>query len=104
MARPIVVSLPHQLGRAEAHRRIEQGFAGLGRQLTGGIGAILACRERWEGDRLHFEAGSLGQKMSGRVDVLEDSIRIEVDLPPILAALADRIVAKLKTDGLKLLE
>ena len=28
MANPITVSIPHQLGRAEARRRIETGFAG----------------------------------------------------------------------------
>lgn len=27
MATPITVGIPHQLGRAEAHRRFESGFA-----------------------------------------------------------------------------
>jgi hypothetical protein len=68
------------------------------------LGAMLACHERWEGDRLHFEAGTLGQKMTGRLDILEDSVRIEVDLPAILATLAERIVDKLKHEGQKLLK
>ena len=104
MSRPIAVTLPHQLGRAEARRRIEQGFAQLARQLTGGVGAMLAYHERWEGDRLHFEAGALGQKMTGRLEVLDDSVRVEVDLPAILAALAERIVDRLKHEGQKLLK
>ncbi len=104
MSRPIAVTLPHQLGRAEARRRIEQGFAHLVGQMTGGLGAMLAHHERWEGDRLHFEAGALGQKMTGRLDVLDDSVRVEIDLPAILAALAERIVGRLKHEGQNLLK
>jgi hypothetical protein len=71
--------------------------------MTGGMGGMLACHEQWEGNRLHFEAGALGQKMTGRLDVSEDSVKIEVDLPEILAALAERIAGKLKNEGRKLL-
>jgi hypothetical protein len=104
VSRPVTVTIPHKLGRDEARRRLEEGFGRLRRQMTGGMGALLACHERWEGDRLHFEAGALGQKMTGRVDVSEDSVRIEVDLPAILAALAERVAGKLKDEGRKLLE
>ena len=104
MSRPVTVSIPHKLGRDEARRRLEEGFGRLQRQMTEGMGGMLACRERWEGDRLHFEAGVLGQKMTGRLDVSEDSVRIEVDLSAILATLAERIAGKLKDEGQKLLE
>ena len=104
MSRPVTVSIPHKLGQDEAHRRLVEGFGRLRRQMTGGMGRMLACDERWEGDRLYFEAGALGQKMTGRLDVLEDSVRIEVDLPEIFAALAERIAGKLKDEGRKLLE
>ena len=73
-------------------------------QITGGMIGMLACYERWEGDRLHFEAGALGQKIAGRLEVSENSVRIEVDLPEILSALAERIAGKLKNEGRKLLE
>lgn len=51
MATPITISIPHQLGRAEARRRIEAGFAQIIHQLPGSGGA---CSERWDGDRLIF--------------------------------------------------
>ena len=35
MASPIVISIPHQLGRAEARRRIEGGFANIIHLLPG---------------------------------------------------------------------
>jgi hypothetical protein len=103
VARPVTVSVPHQLGRDEARRRIDQGFGQLQQQMTGGMG-LVACQQRWEGDRLHFEAKALGQKMTGRLDVTDDALRIEVDLPEILAALAERIAGKLKDTSRKLLE
>ncbi|MCA9239661.1 MAG: polyhydroxyalkanoic acid system family protein [Planctomycetales bacterium] len=105
MARPVTVSVPHQLGRAGARRRIEEGFGRLQQQMTGGMGAVLAWQHRWDGDRLHFESGGmLGQKLTGRLDVADDAVRIEIDLPEVLAALADRIAGKLKDTGQKLLE
>lgn len=104
MSRPVTVSVPHKLGRDEARTRIEQGFGQIERQMTGGLGGMVACQQRWEGDRLHFEASSLGQKMTGRLEVSDDALKIEVDLPEILAALADRISGKLKETSRKLLE
>lgn len=73
-------------------------------QMVGGMGAMLSIQEHWEGDRLHFEGGGLGQKLTGRLDVLADSVRVEVDLPEILAAIADQIAGRLRSEGQKLLE
>jgi len=104
MARPVSVTIPHALGKDEARRRIEEGFGRLRQQMTSGIGAMMSFQERWEGDRLHFEGGGLGQKMTGRLDVRADAVEIQLDLPDILAALAEKITGKLKTEGQKLLE
>jgi putative polyhydroxyalkanoate system protein len=104
LARPVSVNIPHSLGKDEARRRIEEGFGRMRQQMMGGMGAMLAFQERWEGDRLHFEGGGLGQKVSGRLDVFPDSVRVELDLPEILAALADTIAGRVRTEGQKLLE
>jgi hypothetical protein len=104
MGRPIEVSIPHALGKDEAQRRIQNGFGSLRSHMTGGIGGLLSFQERWEGDRLTFEGGALGQKIRGHVDVLADSVRIQLDLPEMLAAIADRISGTLKKEGQKLLE
>lgn len=104
MSRPLTVNIPHQLGKTEARRRIDEGFGRMRSQITGGVGRMLTCHERWEGDRLHFDAGTLGQRITGRLDVAEDVVRIEVDLPEILAALAGRIAGKLTSEGQKLLK
>jgi hypothetical protein len=108
MARPVTVSIPHSLGKDEARRRIEQGFGQLRQQMAGGlsgfVGRTLSFHEHWQGDRLHFEGSGLGQKMSGRLDVRENAVDIQLDLPEILAAIADRITGRLMTEGQKLLE
>jgi hypothetical protein len=104
MGRPVSVSIPHSLGKDEARRRIEQGFGRMRQQMSGGMAAMLAFQERWEGDQLYFEAGGLGQKVTGRVDVRPDCVQIELDLPELLAALAERITGTLQQEGQKMLE
>jgi hypothetical protein len=104
MGRPVTVNLPHSLGKDEARRRIESGFGTMRQQMTGGMGSMLSFQERWEGDQLQFEGGALGQKIRGRLEVLTDSVRIELDLPEMLAMIADRIAGTLKREGQKLLE
>ena len=106
MAQPISANIPHRLGKEEARRRIADGFGNLHQQLAGGMARMFSfsVQERWEGDRLHFEAGGLGQKMTGRLDVRDDSIQIEVDVPDLLVSLADKIIARLKEGTQKLLQ
>jgi hypothetical protein len=107
MARPVTVTIPHSLGKDEARRRIDVGFGQMRQQLASGLGAMgamLSFQDRWEGDRLYFEGGGLGQKLTGRLDVRSDCVQVEVDLPEILAALADRIRGTIQSEGQKLLE
>jgi hypothetical protein len=104
MGRPVTVNLPHSLGKDEARRRIEAGFGNVRQQMTAGAGGMLSINERWEGDILHLEGGALGQKLRGRLEVLADTVRIELDLPEMLAMVAERITGTLKREGQKLLE
>jgi hypothetical protein len=104
MATPVTVRIPHALGNDEARRRIAEGFGRIRQQLGGGLTMFVAFEERWEGDRLHFSGGGLGQKITGRIDVFADAVQIQLDLPEMLAALADRITGKLKKEGHLLLE
>jgi putative polyhydroxyalkanoate system protein len=104
MGRPVTVNIPHTLGKDEARRRIEDGFTNMQRQMTGGMVGMVSFQQHWEGDRLNFEGSGLGQKISGRLDVLAESVQIQVDLPEMLAAIADRITGKLRTETQKLLE
>ena len=75
MPKPVVIDISHELGKDEARRRLQKGFGRIRDQF--GVGA-LAFEERWEAERLHFTAGFLGQKVAGRIDVMERSVRIEL--------------------------
>ena len=102
MPQTIRLSIPHELGRAEARRRIEEGFGQLGRQF-GGDGKI-AFTQTWAGDRLAFSAKVLCQAIAGRLEVLDQAVQMEVDLPSVLAMLAERIKGRLQRQGQVLLE
>jgi len=89
MAEPLVVTIPHRLGKAEALRRIK---AGLGRAESEFKALITIEQQDWQtaayGDRLTFSASSLGQRASGFIDVMEEAVRLEVTLPWLLARFA----------------
>jgi hypothetical protein len=100
MATPLSISIPHQLGRAEARRRIESGFATLVRQLPGGGGSV---DQRWDGDRLTFSVSAMGQAVSGVVDVLDAVVRMDIELPGVLGLLAGGLKGRLQAAGQLLL-
>lgn len=100
MAPPLFISIPHQLGRTEAHRRIEAGFASIVRQLPG---SGSNCVERWDGDRLTFSVTELGQTVSGVVDVLDAAVTMEIQLPGVLSLLANGLIGRLRKAGQLLL-
>ena len=93
MTTPISVSIPHQLGRTEARRRIETGFAGIVSQLPGGGSSYV---ERWDGDRLTFSVTGLGQTVSGAVDVLDAAVTMEIELPGVLGMIASGLKGRLQ--------
>ncbi len=105
MSRPVTVNIPHKLGKAEARRRIGEGFGNMRAQMTGGVtGLMLSFDERWEDDRLYFEGGTFGQAIHGHLDVFEESVILEVVLPNILATIADTIMGRVRKEGQLLLE
>lgn len=102
MTKTITVNIPHDLGKAEARRRIESGFGQLGAQF-GGEG-LMSVTRAWEGDRLSFGAKVLGQAITGRMDVQDASVRMEIDLPNVLGMIAGKIQGRLQKEGQLLLE
>jgi hypothetical protein len=101
MSQPVTVTIPHQLGAAEARRRIDQGFADFARHLGNAPGAV---ERSWQGDRLSFSLTSFGQAISGYVTAGETQVTVEVLLPGFLAMLANKVKGTLKREGQLLLE
>lgn len=102
MSRPISIRIPHALDRVEARKRIDEGFGSLEQQM--GAGSLARVERRWEGDRLLFNARAIGQSLRGRLDVLDQEVTIELDLPPMLAAIAGRLSGQLQKQTQRLLE
>ncbi len=100
MAHPLKVEIPHQLGRSEARRRIENGFENLIRQLPLGAGT---CTQRWDGDRLTFGVAAMGQTVPGSVDVRDTVVAIEIELPGLLGQIASAFQGRLQKAGQRLL-
>lgn len=100
MATPITITIPHQLGRVEARRRIEAGFAKIVNQLPGNTGA---GSQRWEGDRLTFGVAAVGQTIGGVIDVLDTEVTMELELPGVLGMIASRLKHRLEQVGQLLL-
>ena len=97
---PITVNLPHQLGRAEARRRIEDGFAKIVNAVPGSDGN---CSQRWDGDRLVFGITAMGQSVSGVITVLDAVVTMEIQLPGLLGMIAGGFKEKLQKAGQLLL-
>lgn len=101
MTRPLVVSIPHRLGKDEALRRMK---AGLGSARTQYAQLIQVNEEVWSGDRLVFSVTALKQQVSGILDVSEDHVRLEVTLPWLLSRLAQGIQGVIQKKGTLMLE
>jgi Putative polyhydroxyalkanoic acid system protein (PHA_gran_rgn) len=85
MTAPLVVSIPHRLGRDEAVRRLKSGLT----RAASSIPVLKVDEERWDGDRMMFRVRALGQAASGHIDVADDHVRLEVTLPWLLQRFAE---------------
>ena len=101
MNQPLVVNLPHKLGRAEARQRIAGGIDNLKQHIPGPAAEVAS---RWEGDRLTLDIKAMGQAVTGHIDVQDQLVRVEVTLPPMLAIFARQIGGFLTSQGGAMLE
>jgi hypothetical protein len=101
MSKPVVVSIPHRLGKEEAVRRLKSG---LERTRAGFGGQLAVTQEAWAGDHLDLSVSIFGQATDGAIDVADDHIRIEVRLPWLIGMLAEKAHALIRRHGQLLLE
>jgi putative polyhydroxyalkanoic acid system protein len=99
MSEPLVVSIPHRLGREEAVRRIK---GGLSRAATS-VPVLSVDEERWEGDRMFFRVRAIGQAASGQIEVADDHVRLQVMLPWLLQRFAQKAQSLIRERGQLLL-
>jgi hypothetical protein len=95
MSAPLVVSIPHRLGREEATRRLKAGLT----RAASSVPVLKVDEERWEQDRMIFRVRALGQVASGHLDVADDHVRLEVTLPWLLQRFAEVAQTAIKHRG-----
>ena len=101
MSETVTAVIDHRLGKAEASRRLKEGFA----RANGQLGAMIALEEeKWQGDTLHFRLRALGQTAAATIEVLDDTLRVEVSLPWLLAKAAKHLLPILRKETTLLLE
>src|ERR1700682_1916187 len=99
MSAPLVVSIPHSLGREEAMRRLKAGLT----RAASSLQVLTVDEERWEDDRMIFRVRALGQAATGYVDVADDHVRVEVVLPWLLQRFAEAAQVAIRNRGKLLL-
>lgn len=94
------MSIPHQLSREEAKRRIQEQLAQAQRQAGGLLGHV---EERWDGYTLDAKFAPMGQTITARAVVEERTVEVTVALPWMLAMLAGTVRKGIEEQGRKLL-
>jgi hypothetical protein len=101
MRETITVTIPHHLGKDEALRRIKKGIG----EARTTFASILAIKEEtWTGDTLAFRVSALAQEVAGTIAVADSHVKLDVELPWLLAKLAKVIAPAIKKEGTLMLE
>jgi putative polyhydroxyalkanoate system protein len=101
MSKPLVVVIPHQLGREGARQRLDSGLETLKSKFGAQISSIDSS---WTGDHLDLVVKAVGQSVTAGLDVADDNVRVEVQLPWMLAMIAEKAKNLIQKEGQLLLE
>ena len=94
MPNPITIVIPHELGAAQAKRRLDTGLNQLKADY---LDKIAASSLTWSGDHADISARAIGQSLTATIDVADTSVTVSVVLPWPLAALAERAQGFIKS-------
>jgi hypothetical protein len=98
---PVVVTISHRLGRDEAKRRIDGGLGAIRAEVAQFVKSV---EYDWEDYRLEFRVAAMLQTITGRIDVHDDFVRVELGLPRLLHLVAKTIAGRIERRGADLLE
>jgi hypothetical protein len=98
---PITVTISHRLGRDGAKRRIDDGLASVRAEVAP---YVKTLDYSWDDHRLDFRVVAMMQAITGRIEVYDDFIKIELGLPRLLHLLAKTIAGRIENRAATLLE
>lgn len=96
------IALPHKLGREEVRRRMHAHAHEIGSYFPAGMATI---ETQWpHEDRMDLFITAAGQQIDGGIDIGDDTVVIDLDLPAILGFLGGTLERAVRKHGGKLLE
>ncbi len=100
MSTPIVLDIPHSLGKQGVRDRLD---ARIGKVADAVPGGALVSRS-WDGDTLNFSIKAMGQTVASAITVFEDHVHAVVDLPMFLLPFASMVKGAIEQGAPKLLK
>jgi hypothetical protein len=98
---PLIITISHRLGRDEAKRRLDEGLGHIRGQLAAFVSSLDYS---WTVYRLDFSLMAMRQSITGRIDVEDDLVRVEINLPLLLRLLANQISGRVRSEAAVLLD
>lgn len=99
---PITVTISHRLGRDEAKRRIDGGLGKIRAEIAP---YVRSLDYHWEGDyTLELHASAMMQTITGRIEIYEEFVKIELALPALLHLIGKTVSGRIEKTAAALLE
>lgn len=77
------VPIPHTLGKEEVKRRLRERSSEMAGLFPGGKADVVIS---WPlDDRMAMQVSAMGQTVNAHVDVSDDAVVFEIDLPAVLS-------------------
>lgn len=102
MAKPVTITISHDLGREGALVRLRGGVDRIRDRLA--MVKMQLVEEEWQGNALHFGVAALGYTVRGKVEVEDALVRVEMMLPWMLAVFAEKLKLGVEKQGQLLLD
>ncbi|MFM5948920.1 MAG: polyhydroxyalkanoic acid system family protein [Novosphingobium sp.] len=95
------VPIPHKLGKDEARRRLKERSGEAGKMFPGGADVAIDWPSE---DRMTMQVSAMGQNVNTLVDIEDEAIIFQLDLPPALSFVEPMIRGVIAEKGQKLLK
>jgi hypothetical protein len=100
MSAPLIVTIPHTLGKEEALRRVKPALS----RASESFPVLKVEQEVWSGDRMEVRVRAMGQVAAGNIQVGDNDVRLEVTLPWLLHKFGQVVQKTIAGKGQILLE
>jgi hypothetical protein len=87
MGQTVSVDVPHKLGAEEARRRVQAGMNALQQRYGHKLSALHIV---WSETRADLSVTLMGHALTGALDFLPDCVRVTLELPWMLAMIAEK--------------